>query len=80
MGLSSDMLKKLHGQLGNKWSSALLAVDEEELGRWLEDEYKEESQIQMPQYCLDVAIFSNGGGERLLMKLAMSLRSAHWNN
>lgn len=50
MGLSNDMLKELHGQLGNEWSSTLWPVDEEELGRWLEEKYKEESQLQMPKY------------------------------
>lgn len=35
------MLTKLSSQLGNKWSSTGVSVDEEELGRWLQDEYQE---------------------------------------
>lgn len=41
MKLVASMFSKLHGQLGNKWSSNLLPISEKEFGEVVKSEFQE---------------------------------------
>lgn len=66
----ANMLTKLYGQLGNKWSSPLLPVIEEELGRWLQ------AQRQVPWFLLTL-LWGDRGYSSQVLQSALGLSSCN---